>query len=66
MMHQLIKLVSIALAAFIISYLVADVVARFGLDTATWTVGALVIFVTLVILFGLMGLFHVFTSKRAE
>lgn len=49
MMNQLIKVVSIALTAFIVSYLVAGVFDRFGFDTTKWYIGGVIILITLIL-----------------
>mgnify|MGYP001213361918 CR=1 FL=1 len=66
MMHQLIKVVSVALAAFMISYLVAGVFERLGFDPGTWYFGLCIILITLVLIFALLSLFHLVNSKRAK
>ena len=66
MMNQLIKGVSIALTAFIVSYLVAGVFDRFGFDTTKWYIGGVIILITLILIFGVLNLINKLVLKRAR
>ncbi|MBR7552644.1 hypothetical protein ACFFJI_10455 [Allobacillus sp. GCM10007491] len=65
-MNQLIKIVSIALAAFIVSYLVAGAVDRFGFDTSKWYVGGVVVLITVILIFGVLNITNRYVLKRAK
>ncbi|MFC0013541.1 MULTISPECIES: hypothetical protein [Allobacillus] len=66
MMNQLIKVVSFALGAFIVSYLVAGGVERFGFDSTKWYVASIIILITLIIIFGVLSIFYGIVLKRAK
>lgn len=64
MFNRIIGLLTIMLSAFVISYLTAAAFNQIGMDTSSLLTSALVIAITVIVLFVIIGVFQRITDSK--